>query len=102
MNHNLFKNCFETHLLQKLPKETVIVMDNASSYRKEPLYSLAEKYNCFLIFLPPYSPELNPIEHFCSWLKRIQRKTLPKCTSFDDSFSGDTSAISYLYAAALS
>lgn len=84
MNHELFEDWFENHLLQELPKGTVIVMDNASFHRKEPLYGLAEKYDCFLIFLPPYSPELNPIEHFWSWLKRTLRKILPKIQSFDN------------------
>lgn len=84
MNYKLFEDWFENHLLQELPKETVIVMDNASFHRKEPLYCLAEKYNCCLIFLPPYSPELNPIEHFWSWLKRTLRKILPKLSSFDE------------------
>ena len=61
-------------------------MDNASFHCKEPLYCLAEKYGCYLIFLPPYSPELNPIEHFWSWLRRTLRKILPKPSSFDEAF----------------
>ena len=84
MNHELFEDWFENHLLQELPKDTVIVMDNASFHRKEPLYSLAQKYDCCLIFLPPYSPELNPIEHFWSWLKRTLCKILPKLSSLDE------------------
>jgi len=37
-----------------------------------------------LLFLPPYSPELNPIEHFWSWLKTHLQKILPDYLSFDD------------------
>lgn len=84
MNHERFENWFETQLLPSLPKETVIVLDNASFHRKETLYSLAQKQDCFLIFLPPYSPQLNPIEHFWSWLKRTLCKILPKLSSFEE------------------
>ncbi len=83
MNHELFEDWFETRLLPALPKETVIVMDNASFHRKAQLYELSQKYGCFLIFLPPYSPELNPIEHVWAWLKRCLRKILPILHSFD-------------------
>ena len=83
MNHELFEKWFQEHLLSALPKGTVIVMDNASFHRKEQLYSLAQKSGCYLIFLPPYSPELNPIEHFGAWLKRTLRRILPKLDSLD-------------------
>ena len=45
MNQKLFKAWFETVLLPSLPKETVIVMANASFHQKEKLYCLAEKHN---------------------------------------------------------
>ena len=83
MNHELFENWFQEHLLPALPKETVIVMDNASFHRKEQLYCFAQKSGCYLIFLPPYSPELNPIDRFWAWLKRTLRRILPKLDSLD-------------------
>ncbi len=83
MNHVMFEYWFKYQLLPTLPKGTVIVMDNASFHRKSRLYRLAQKYHCFLIFLSPYSPELNPIEHFWAWLKRCIPDILPLLDSFD-------------------
>jgi len=38
-------------------------MDNASFHLKNQIYELAQEYGMTVIFLPPYSPEYNPIEH---------------------------------------
>ena len=70
MHSQFFEAWFEKHLIPKLAQGSVIVMDNASFYRKKRLYELAEQYDVKIIFLPPYSPELNPIEHFWHWLKK--------------------------------
>ena len=64
MNSTLFEFWFTKQLLPSLEKGTVIVMDNASFHSKKRLISAAQNYNCKLLFLPPYSPELNPIEKF--------------------------------------
>ncbi len=57
MNSTLFEKWFQEQLLSTLPKETVIVMDNAAFHRKKQLFSIAEENGYRLIFLPPYSPE---------------------------------------------
>jgi Transposase and inactivated derivatives len=84
MDGALFEMWFEQLLLPTLPQNTVIVMDNASFHRKSRLTSIAESTSHTLLFLPPYSPELNPIENFWAWLKRHLRKILPSRLSFDD------------------
>ena len=70
MKASVFEEWFEEELLKKLPKDHVIIMDNAAFHKKEVLYQIAKKYSQRLIFLPPYSPEYNPIEHTWSALKR--------------------------------
>ena len=70
MKAAVFEDWFEEELLKKLPKDHVIIMDNAAFHKKEVLYQIAKKYSQRLIFLPPYSPEYNPIEHSWSALKR--------------------------------
>ncbi len=70
MKSQLFENRFEQDLLKELPYGRILIMDNAAFHKKEFLQNLAGKYPQTLIFLPPYSPECNPIEHTWSALKR--------------------------------
>ena len=84
MESTFFEKWFESCLLPALPERSVIVMDNATFHRKNRLGQLAEKEGHRLLFLPPYSPELNPIENFWGWLKRHLRKILPSHSSFDE------------------
>ena len=84
MDSQLFEFWFSNLLLPSLEEGTVIVMDNASFHSKKRLFSAAQNAGCRLIFLPPYSPELNPIEKFWAWLKRFLRNILPSGCSFND------------------
>ena len=84
MDSELFEFWFSNQLLPSLDKDAVIVMDNASFHSKKRLISVAQNAGCRLLFLPPYSPELNPIENFWAWLKRSLCKILPSASSFDD------------------
>ena len=84
MDSTLFELWFVEMLIPALPASTTIVMDNASFHRKSRLNLLAELAGHRITFLPPYSPELNLIENFWSWLKSRLRKILPYFESFDD------------------
>ncbi len=79
MHSQFFEAWFESHLIPELSQEAVIVMDNASFHRKKHLNEIAEQYKVKIIFLPPYSPELNPIEHFWQWLKKTTSDMLKFC-----------------------
>lgn len=83
MDSRLFEFWFSNQLLPSLEKGTVIVMDNASFHSKKRLFFAAQNAGCKLIFLPPYSPELNPIEKFWAWLKRFLRNILSSASDFD-------------------
>lgn len=80
----IFEVWFQGRLLPSLPEGTVIVMDNASFHRKKKLARLAEAYPVRLVFLPPYSPELNPIEKVWAVLKRWLKMNMRDYSSFDD------------------
>ena len=86
MNSELFEDWFENRLLRDLPADSVVVMDNASFHRKSRLTQLVHKRQNGhkLIFLSPYSPELNPIENFWAALKARLRRYLRNFNSFDD------------------
>jgi transposase len=79
----LFECWFENALLKVLPPHSVIILDNATFHRKARLRSLAEQAMCAVIFLPPYSPDLNPIERFWAWIKSRLRSILPFYSDFD-------------------
>lgn len=83
----LFEFWFEQCLLPCLPEDVVIVMDNASFHRKKQLAEISAKYHRTLIFLPPYSPDLNPIEKFWAHLKSIIRSSVHTFDSLDDTIS---------------
>jgi transposase len=53
-------------------------MDNAPFHNSRKIRELIEKAGCELLFLPPYSPDLNPIEHWWQKVKTAIRKELPQ------------------------
>jgi len=57
-----------------------VVMDNASFHKSQKTKELIESVGCKVIFLPPYSPDLNPIEKFWANMKRWIKS---KITGFD-------------------
>ena len=66
----LVEEWFENHLLKELKNTSLIIMDNAPFHRKKKLYEIAEKYGHIIMFLPPYSPDFNPIEKSFGFIKK--------------------------------
>ena len=56
----------------------VVVMDNLSSHKVDGVRQRIETCQAELLYLPPYSPDLNPIEKAWSKLKQILRKAKPR------------------------
>lgn len=74
INSQVFHGFIVEDLLPKLPEKTLIVMDNASFHKGEAVRNAIKKAGHIPLFLPPYSPDLNPIEKKWAQLKAIRRK----------------------------
>ncbi len=66
----LFETWVERFLIKELKPGQVVIMDNASFHKSKKTRELIESVKCGIIFLPPYSPDLNPIEKFWANMKR--------------------------------
>ncbi len=70
----VFEAYLERVLTPSLGPGRVVVMDNLSSHRGSRIRELIEERGCELIYLPPYSPDLNPIEEAFAKLKALLRR----------------------------
>jgi len=77
-NALLFEAFVEEALLPVLPKGSVLVLDNARIHQGQSLREKVEAAGCSLLFLPPYSPDFNPIELAWSWIKHCVRTLAPR------------------------
>ena len=70
----VFKAYVEHFLAPKLRLGQVVVMDNLGVHKGERVRELIEGRGCKLLYLPPYSPDLNPIEEAFSKIKGFLRQ----------------------------
>ena len=61
-------------LVPDLRPGDVVIMDNLSSHKRDSVRMLIEAWGARLMFLPPYSPDFNPIEKAFARLKAMLRK----------------------------
>ena len=59
-------------------KHIIVILDNFSAHRTENVAVTAEILDIELVFLPPYSPQLNPIELIWKSIKKIVSRTFMK------------------------
>ncbi|MDO4895967.1 MAG: transposase [Moraxella sp.] len=93
MTSSLFETWFEQMLLPCLDNHTkqtgrscIVILDNARFHRMKHLQEIINNttYNHIILPLPPYSPELNPIEHTWATIKKWLRSHLSKFDSVED------------------
>ena len=73
-NREVFETYVEQILAPTLRRGQVVVMDNLTAHKGERVRELIEGRGCQLIYLPPYSPDFNPIEEAFAKIKRLVRK----------------------------
>jgi transposase len=73
-DREVFEAYVERLLAPTLRRGQVVVMDNLTAHKGERVRELIEEQGCELLYLPPYSPDLNPIEEAFSKVKRVLRK----------------------------
>jgi transposase len=73
-NREVFETYVERVLTPTLRRGQVVVMDNLTAHKGERIRELIEQRGCELLYLPPYSPDFNPIEEAFSKIKGLMRK----------------------------
>lgn len=75
---NVFLAYISQMLVPVLRKGDIVVMDNLAAHKISAVEAAITSAGASIVFLPPYSPELNPIEIFWSWLKSQLRRERPR------------------------
>lgn len=73
VNADVFEAFVKQVLVPQLREGDMVVMDNLSSHKRASIRKLIEDAGAVLLFLPPYSPDLNPIEMIFSKIKQLLR-----------------------------
>jgi transposase len=73
-NREVFETYVEQILAPTLRRGQVVVMDNLTAHKGERVKELIEGRGCELLYLPPYSPDFNPIEETFAKIKNLMRK----------------------------
>ena len=70
----IFTEWIKQDLIPKLPPHSIVIMDSASFHKGKEMQEAIEKSGHTLLYLPTYSPDLNPIEQKWAQAKSIRRR----------------------------
>lgn len=74
-NRLVFEKWLEEKLVPLLQPGQIVILDNATFHQGKKIQELIESAECELQYLPPYSPDLNEIEHYWFPIKNQVRKS---------------------------
>jgi transposase len=97
VNAEIFEAFVEKVLVPELGEGDVVVMDNLSSHKRPRTRELITSAKAQLLYLPPYSPDLNPIEMVFAKIKQLLRGLA--CRSRDALWSAMQSVLDQVTAA---
>ena len=92
INGETFVAYVEQFLVPTLAPGDIVVMDNLGSHKVAGVRQAIEAVGATLLYLPPYSPDLNPIEQFFAKLKALLRKAAAR--TFDALIAAIAAALS--------
>jgi transposase len=73
MNGEIFEAYIEQFVVPELRPRDIVVMDNLAAHKRASIAALIAEAGAELVYLPPYSPDLNPIEMVWSKVKSVLR-----------------------------
>ena len=74
MDRDAFDAYVEKVLIPELEPGDVVILDNLATHKSETAAQMLKSHDCWFLFLPPYSPDLNPIEMAFAKLKAHLRR----------------------------
>ena len=80
----LFNAWLEKILIPQLKPGQVVILDNASFHKSRKSVQIIQNAQCEVLFLPPYSPDFNPIETFWANFKKKVKETLKQYLNLSD------------------
>ncbi len=89
LNGDLFRAYVEQQLVKVLKPCDIVVMNNLSSHKVAGVREAIEGVGATLVYLPPYSPDLNPIEQAFAKIKHEIRKRKPRTKPACDAMCGE-------------
>lgn len=80
VNRDRFLNYVTNYLVTSLHPGDIVIMDNLRTHKVDGVRQTIESAGAKLLYLPPYSPDFNPIEMLWSKIKSILRKWKARTT----------------------
>ena len=81
MNGAVFLAYTQQHLVPTLCRSDIVILDNLSAHKVAGVRAAIEAAGAQLVYLPPYSPDLNPIEQVFAKLKTLLRSAAERTVS---------------------